>query len=86
LINRPFASGDIFSRLHNKSLPEWSRDFDCQSWGEFLLKWLLANEAVTCAIPATANVKHLEQNMRAAMGRLPDDKTRQRMVDYVTNL
>ena len=53
LINRPFARGDLFSRLRAKPLPEWAGEFDCKSWAQFLLKWILGNAAVTCAIPAT---------------------------------
>ncbi len=86
LINRPFASGDLFSRVRSKPLPEWAAEFDCKSWAQFLLKWILGNVAVTCAIPATGNVKHLEDNMAAGIGRLPDEKTRQRMTEYVVNL
>jgi len=86
LINRPFASGDLFSRLRAKPLPEWAAEFDCKSWAQFLLKWILGNEAVACAIPATGNVKHLEDNMAAGIGRLPDAKMRARMVEYVAAL
>ncbi len=86
LINRPFARGDLFSRLRARPLPEWAAEFDCKSWAQFLLKWILANETVTCAIPATSNVRHLEDNMRGGMGRLPDAKTRQRMVEFVVSL
>jgi diketogulonate reductase-like aldo/keto reductase len=84
LINRPFASGDVFSRLRSQTLPEWVKEFDCDSWAQFLLKWILGNENVTCAIPATGNPKHLEDNMRGGMGRLPDEKTRRRMVELVS--
>ncbi|MBA2435422.1 MAG: aldo/keto reductase, partial [Chthoniobacterales bacterium] len=56
------------------------------SWAQFLLKWILANEAVTCAIPATSDPKHLEDNMRGGMGRLPDAKMRQRMAQLVADL
>jgi diketogulonate reductase-like aldo/keto reductase len=83
LINRPFASGDLFSRVRSKPLPEWAAEFDCNSWAQFLLKWILGNATVTCAIPATGNVKHLEDNMAAGLGRLPDEKMRQRMVEFV---
>lgn len=86
LINRPFASGDLFSRVRSKPLPEWAAGFDCKSWAQFLLKWILASSAVTCAIPATTNVAHLEDNMAAGVGRLPDEKMRQRMVDFVSAL
>ncbi len=83
LINRPFASGDLFRRLRGTPLPDWAAEFDCKSWAQFLLKWILANEAVTCAIPATGNVRHLEDNMAAGSGRLPDEKMRARMVELV---
>ncbi len=86
LINRPFASGDLFSRLRGKPFPAWAAEFDCKSWAQFLLKWILAHEAVTCAIPATGKVNHLEDNMAAGVGRLPDEKARQRMVAHVTAL
>jgi diketogulonate reductase-like aldo/keto reductase len=86
LINRPFASGDLFPRVRSKPLPDWAVEFDCKSWAQFLLKWILSNAAVTCAIPATGNVKHLEDNMAAGVGRLPDEKLRQRMVDFVSAL
>ena len=72
--------------MRSKPLPEWAAEFDCNSWAQFLLKWILANEAVTCAIPATGNVRHLEDNMAAGFGRLPDDKMRRRMADYVASL
>ena len=86
LINRPFASGDLFSRVRSKPLPAWTIEFDCKSWAQFLLKWILGNAAVTCAIPATGNIRHLEDNMAAGVGRLPDEKMRQRMVDFVSVL
>ena len=86
LIKRPFASGDLFSRLRGKPLPDWAKEFDCKSWAQFLLKWILANEAVTCAIPATGKVKHLEDNLGAGVGRLPDEETRVRMVELVTSI
>ncbi len=86
LINRPFARGDLFSRLRSKPLPAWAQEFDCRSWAQFLLKWILANESVTCAIPATSDPRHLEDNMGGGMGRLPDEKMRHRMTDLVISL
>jgi len=86
LINRPFASRDLFSRLRAKRLPDWATEFDCKSWAQFLLKWILGNEAVTVAIPATGNVRHLEENMAAGIGRLPDARMRARMVEQVEAL
>jgi aryl-alcohol dehydrogenase-like predicted oxidoreductase len=86
IVNRPFGGGDLFDRVRSKSLPEWSADFDCRSWAQFFLKWIIANSAVTCAIPATGKARHLEDNMQAGIGRLPDTKMRQRMVEIVSSL
>ena len=86
LINRPFGGGDLFPRVRQKPLPDWVGEFDCRSWAQFLLKWIIAHPAVTCAIPATGNVRHLEDNMQAAVGRLPDEKLRTRMADAIAQL
>jgi aryl-alcohol dehydrogenase-like predicted oxidoreductase len=86
LVNRPFGGGDLFSRIRQKPLPEWAAEFDCHSWAQFLLKWIVAHPAVTCAIPATGNVLHLEENMAAGLGRVPDAKQRQRMVEIIAQL
>jgi diketogulonate reductase-like aldo/keto reductase len=86
VINRPFGGGDLFARVRAKPLPDWVAEFDCRSWAQFLLKWIVAHPAVTCAIPATNNPRHLEDNMGAGVGRLPDARTRQRMVELVTSL
>ncbi len=86
LINRPFARGNLSSRLRSKPLPDWAGEFDCKSWAQFLLKWILANEAVTCAIPATSDPRHLEDNMRGGVGRLPDVKMCERMAQFVGGL
>jgi diketogulonate reductase-like aldo/keto reductase len=79
IINRPFGGGGIFQVISKKPLPKWAAEFDCHSWAQFLLKWIVAHPAVTCAIPATNNPEHLLDNMGAGVGRLPDAKTRARM-------
>ncbi len=86
LVNRPFARGNLFARLRARPLPDWAVEFDCKSWAQFLLKWILANAAVTCAIPATSDPRHLEDNMAAGLGRLPDEKMRGRMAQFVSGL
>jgi diketogulonate reductase-like aldo/keto reductase len=86
LVNRPFGGGDLFSRVRQKPLPEWAAEFDCHSWAQFILKWIVAHPAVTCAIPATGNVRHLEDNMQAGLGRLPDANQRKRMVEIIAQL
>lgn len=84
LINRPFGGGDLFRRIRGKPVPDFAAEFDCTSWAQFFLKWIVAHPAVTCAIPATGNVQHLEDNMRAGLGRLPDAAMRARMVEAVS--
>ena len=79
IVNRPFGGGGIFQVISSKPLPPWTAEFDCHSWPQFLLKWIVSHPAVTCVIPATDNPQHLEDNMGAGIGRLPDAKTRQRM-------
>jgi diketogulonate reductase-like aldo/keto reductase len=66
-------------------LPDWAAEFDCHSWAQFFLKWIAANSAVTCAIPATDKPQHLKDNMTGGIGRLPDAKMRQRMVELVSS-
>jgi aryl-alcohol dehydrogenase-like predicted oxidoreductase len=85
IINRPFGGGDLFSRVRSKPLPDWAKEVDCRSWAQFFLKWIVAHPAVTCAIPATNNPKHLEDDLAGGIGRLPDGKTRQRMVELLSS-
>src|SRR5205823_10386849 len=86
IVNRPFGAGDLFDKVRSKPLPGWAAEFDCRSWAQFFLKWIAAHPAVTCAIPATNNVQHLEDNMRAGLGKLPDGKIRQRMIEALAKL
>jgi aryl-alcohol dehydrogenase-like predicted oxidoreductase len=83
LVNRPFAGGGALKRVLSRALPAWAAEFDCTSWPQFFLKWILANPAVTCAIPATRQRAHLDDDLGAAFGRLPDEKLRRRMVDAI---
>jgi diketogulonate reductase-like aldo/keto reductase len=79
IVNRPFAEGGLFQRVRGRALPEWAAEIECESWAQFFLKWILAHPAVTCAIPGTGRPEHVVDNMRAGMGKLPDDATRARM-------
>jgi len=72
IVNRPFGAGDLFDKVRSKPLPGWAAEFDCRSWAQFFLKWIAAHPAVTCAIPATNKPSHLQDNLQAGTGRLPD--------------
>ena len=83
VINRPFDGGALFSRVRGRALPSWAAEAGCANWAQFFLKWIVSHPAVTCAIPATRVPAHLDENMGAGFGRLPDAKLRQRMQEHM---
>jgi len=83
LINRPFARGELFSRVSGTTVPAWAADFGCQSWGQFFLKFAASHPASTCVIPATSKHKHMLDNMAANYGRLPDAQERAKMIELL---
>jgi diketogulonate reductase-like aldo/keto reductase len=83
LVNRPFAEGGLFGRVRGQALPSWAADFECASWAQFFLKWILAHPAVTCVIPATSRPEHLVDNMKAGTGALPDATAREKMTALI---
>jgi diketogulonate reductase-like aldo/keto reductase len=86
IINRPFQEGVLIDRMMRYPLPPWAGEIDCANWAQFLLKFIISHPAVTCVIPATRRVDHMEENMAAMRGRLPDAKMRARMARYVENV
>ena len=86
LVNRPFGGGGLFPKVRGKELPAWAADFDCSSWAQFFLKFVVSHPAVTCAIPATSNPKHAMDNMGAGFGLLPDAGTRARMARHLAEI
>ena len=84
LVNRPFSEGGLFQRVRGQPLLPLAADIDCDSWAQLFLKWILAHPTVTCVIPATSRPDHLEDNMKAATGRLPDPAMRDRIAAAVT--
>ena len=86
IVNRPFARGELFRKTRGKTLPKWAGEFDCRSWAQFFLKYVVSHPAVTCAIPATSDPAHLSDNMQAGYGALPDDGQRTRMAQYIREL
>lgn len=83
IANRPFAGGDMFRRLRSRPLPVWSKEIDCDSWAQIMLKFITSHPAITCAIPGTSKVEHLLDNMKAGTGKLPDEKLRKLIVAEV---
>jgi len=86
LINRPYQRGALFRSVKGQALPEWAMEFDCKSWGQFFLKFVVSHPAVTCVIPATSKVHHMADNMAANFGQLPSAAMRKRMLQYFERL
>jgi diketogulonate reductase-like aldo/keto reductase len=80
LVNRPFGGGGLLGRLGRSKLPEWAAEIGCTSWAQILLKFVLANPAVTCVIPATSNPQHMSDNVQAGLGTYPNAALRTRMI------
>jgi diketogulonate reductase-like aldo/keto reductase len=83
LINQPFEEGALFQQVKGKLLPEWAKEFDCASWGQFFLKFILSHPAVTCVIPGTSKPHHMADNLGAAFGKLPDQQHRDQMIKLI---
>lgn len=86
IAHRNYEQGRLFSSVKSRQLPGWAADFDCRSWGNFFLKYLMAEPGLTNLIPATSDPEHLVDNMNAGLGGLPDKSIRQKMVRFVESL
>ncbi len=86
LVNRPFMNGAYFDRLEGKAPPEWAREFGCETWAQFSLKYILANPHFTCVLTETSNPKHMEENVLTAAGPLPSEAQRRRMRELIATV
>jgi aryl-alcohol dehydrogenase-like predicted oxidoreductase len=86
MINLPFGRGRVFEAVKDRALPDWAAEFDCTSWAQFFLKYVISHDAVTCVIPGTATPRYAADNIGAARGRLPDPVLRKRMETFVDAL
>ncbi len=86
MINLPFGRGRLFNAVQGKKLPEWASEFDCQTWAQFFLKYIVSHPAITCAVPGMAQAKYVVDNLGAARGRLPDAAMRRKMEQFIDNV
>jgi aryl-alcohol dehydrogenase-like predicted oxidoreductase len=82
LANLPLGRASLIRQVVGRQLPPWAAEIDVKSWGQFLLKYVISHPAVTCAIPGSTKLVHLEDNQAAGHGRLPDAALRKRMEEY----
>ena len=85
IVNQPFGGGGLLQSLLAKPLPAWAAEIGCETWAQVLLKFVLANPAVTCVIPGTGRPEHMKDNVRAGFGRYPDAALRARMVAVLSS-
>jgi diketogulonate reductase-like aldo/keto reductase len=83
IINRPFMRAKLFSLVKGKVLPSWCNDYGIGSWGQFFLKYIISNPAVTNIIPATSKPKNMLDNSLAGIGRIPDSKIKRKMLEIL---
>jgi diketogulonate reductase-like aldo/keto reductase len=83
LVSRPFMNGAYFERLANVPLPAWAAEFECTSWAQFSLQYILANPAVTCVLTETTSADHMEENALVAFAPVPDESARARMREFI---
>jgi diketogulonate reductase-like aldo/keto reductase len=83
LVSRPFMNGAYFERLENEPLPEWAAEFECASWAQFSLQYILANLAVTCVLTETTSAEHMAENALAAFAPVPGSRARRRMRAFI---
>ena len=86
MLNLPYGRGRLFRRVGDRPLPDWALEFDCQSWGQFFLKYVISHPAVTVAIPGTYKRAYATDNFGAATGRLPSPELRRRMMEFYDGL
>jgi aryl-alcohol dehydrogenase-like predicted oxidoreductase len=80
LVMEPFESGGLIRATKGKPLPAVASELGCTSWPQLLLKFIVGHPAVTCPIPATSKVKHVEDNLGALRGPVPTEAQRKQIV------
>src|SRR5258705_4338911 len=83
IVIQPFGGGGLLRKLSGRKLPAWASEIGCTSWAQILLKFVLANPAVTCVIPGTGKPEHMKDNVQAGLGAYPDAALLKRMVAEV---
>ncbi len=86
IANRPFGGGPLIDRMQREPFPSWGPEIGCNNWPQLLLKFIVSHPAITCAIPATTQIEHMQENMGACHGALLSEASRQRILNYIEKL
>ncbi|NNC65233.1 MAG: aldo/keto reductase [Gammaproteobacteria bacterium] len=84
IVNRPFGGGGLLRRLSRRTLPAWATELGCTSWAQILLKFVLAQPAVTCVIPGTGNPAHMRDNVAAGVEPFPNASLQRRIITEIS--
>ncbi len=86
LVYLPFGRSRMWRRIGDRPLPGWAGEFDAHSWAQFMLKFVVANPAVTVAVPGTGDPEHMVDNLGGGRGCLPTQDHLRRMAELVESL
>jgi aryl-alcohol dehydrogenase-like predicted oxidoreductase len=85
LVNLPLGGGrgeNVIARAGTRPLPSFARRAGIASWAQFGLVYVISHPAVTCAIPGSTRVAHVEDNQAAAGLRPVNARFRKQMEQY----
>ncbi len=68
--------------VQGKPLPPVAAALGASDWPQLLLKYVVSHPAVTCAIPGTTKVEHLEDDQAASHGRLANASELKELEEY----
>jgi len=86
IVNRPYEDGRVFRKVREKPVPKWAAELGCKTWAQIFLKYIIANPAVTCVIPATRQLQHIRDNLDAGRGELPSSRQRALILKAIAGL
>ena len=86
MINLPFGRGRLFEATRGRALPDWAGEIGVKTWAQFFLKYIVSHPSRPIAIPGTAQLRYVDDNLGAARAPLPDAAMRKRMEAYVDAL
>ncbi|MDT8368662.1 MAG: aldo/keto reductase, partial [Longimicrobiales bacterium] len=82
LVYLPFGRSRMWQRIGDRELPEWAAEFDAHTWAHFMLKFVVANPAISVACPGTGDPEHMVDNLGGGRGRLPSPEHIRRMIEW----
>jgi aryl-alcohol dehydrogenase-like predicted oxidoreductase len=82
IVMQPLGVGALAQRAPAADALKPLERFGVRTWAQALLKWILSDTRVHCAIPATSSVTHMQENAAAGDPPWYDADARQ----YVTEL